>query len=164
MKKVFGLFLSLIVLAGLWSCEAELPDEPQKPNPDEPSYLTFVSSGESSVTLVKVGKPFDISLEYSLDGTNWNPYTIGETIYLLEDKLSFRAGEQGNRRLSKGIDDYYQFVFSGEIAARGSILSLLDRSCRKNVIPSYAFFNLFRDCTGLTKAPELPATDRKSVV
>ena len=159
MKKVFGLFLSLIVLAGLWSCEAELPDEPQKPNPDEPSYLTFVSSGESSVTLVKVGKPFDISLEYSLDGKNWNPYTIGETIYLLEDKLSFRAGEQGNRRLSKGIDDYYQFVFSGEIAARGSILSLLDRSCRKNVIPSYAFFNLFRDCTGLTKAPELPATN-----
>ena len=159
MKKVFGLFLSLIVLAGLWSCEAELPDEPQKPNPDEPSYLTFVSSGESSVTLVKVGKPFDISLEYSLDGKNWNPYTIGETIYLLEDKLSFRAGEQGNRRLSKGIDDYYQFVFSGEIAARGSILSLLDRSCRKNVIPNYAFFNLFRDCTGLTKAPELPATN-----
>ena len=156
MKKVFGLFLSLIVLAGLWSCEAELPDEPQKPNPDEPSYLTFVSSGESSVTLVKVGKPFDISLEYSLDGTNWNPYTIGETIYLLEDKLSFRAGEQGNRRLSKGIDDYYQFEVSGEVAAKGNIMSLLDRSCRKNVIPSYAFLNLFRDCTGLTKAPELP--------
>ena len=156
MKKVFGLFLSLIVFMGLWSCEQELPEDSKKPNPEESMCLTFVSSGESSVTLVKVGKPFDISLEYSLDGTNWNPYTIGETIYLLEDKLSFRAGEQGNRRFSKGVDDYYQFVFSGEIAARGSIMSLLDRSDLKNVMPSYAFFNLFRDCTGLTKAPELP--------
>ena len=156
MKKVFGLFLSLIVLMGLSACEPELPEDSKKPNPEESSYLTFVSSGESSVTLVRVGKPFDISLEYSLDGTNWNPYTIGETIYLLEDKLSFRAGEQGNRRLSKGIDDYYQFEVSGEVAAKGNIMSLLDRSCRKNVIPSYAFFNLFRDCTGLTKAPELP--------
>ena len=159
MKKVFGLFLSLIVLMGLWSCEQELPEDSKKPNPEESMCLTFVSSGESSVTLVKVGKPFDISLEYSLDGTNWNPYTIGETIYLLEDKLSFRAGEQGNRRFSKGVDDYYQFVFSGEIAARGSIMSLLDRSDLKNVMPSYAFFNLFRDCTGLTKAPELPVTN-----
>ena len=163
MKKVIGLFLSLIVLMGLSACEAELPDDSKKPNPgpkpEETECLTFVSSGESSVTLVKVGKPFDISLEYSLDGTSWNSYTIGETIYLLEDKLSVRAGERGNRRLSKGKDDYYQFIFSGEIAARGNIMSLLDKSCRKNAIPSYAFFNLFRDCTGLTKAPELPATN-----
>ncbi len=163
MKKVIGLFLSLIVLMGLSACEAELPDDSKKPNPEpkpeETECLTFVSSGESSVTLVKVGKPFDISLEYSLDGTNWNPYTIGETIYLLEDKLSFRAGKAGNRRFSKGADDYYQFNISGEIATSGSIMSLLDRSCCKNVIPSYAFFNLFRDCTGLTKAPELPATN-----
>ena len=135
MKKVFGLFLSLIVLMGLSACDAELPDDSKKPNPEESMCLTFVSSGESSVTLVKVGKPVDISLEYSLDGTNWNPYTIGETIYLLEDKLSFRAGESGNRRFSKGVDDYYQFDISGEVAARGSIMSLLDRSGCKNVMP-----------------------------
>lgn len=99
--------------------------------------LTFVSSGESSVTLVKVGEPFDISLENSLDGKNWNPYTIGETIDLLdEDKLIFRVGESGNKRFSKGIGDYYQFRISGEIAARGSIMSLLDRNCRENAVPS----------------------------
>lgn len=66
MKKVIGLFLSLIVLMGLSACEAELPDDSKKPNPEpkpeETECLTFVSSGESSVTLVKVGKPFDISL------------------------------------------------------------------------------------------------------
>ncbi len=146
MKKVFGLFLSLIVLMGLSACEKGY------------STLTFVASGESSVTLVKVGEPFDISLEYSMDGKNWKPYTIGETIFLLEDKLSFRAEESGNKRFSKDKDDYYQFRISGDIDAKGSIMSLLDRSDRKDTVPSYAFFNLFRDCTGLTKAPALPAT------
>ena len=146
MKKVFGLFLSLIVLMGLSACEKGY------------STLTFVASGESSVTLVKVGEPFDISLEYSMDGKNWKPYTIGETIFLLEDKLSFRAEESGNKRFSKDKDDYYQFRISGDIAAKGSIMSLLDRSDRKDTVPSYAFFNLFRDCTGLTKAPALLAT------
>ena len=146
MKKVFGLFISLIVLMGLSACEKGY------------STLTFVASGESSVTLVKVGEPFDISLEYSMDGKNWKLYTIGETIFLLDDKLSFRAEESGNKRFSKGDDNYYQFVFSGEIAARGSIMSLLDRSDRKNVIPSYAFYSLFSDCAGLTEAPELPST------
>ena len=160
MKKVFCIFLSLIALMGLSACEPETPGNPQKPDPEESSYLTFVSSRESSVALVKVGEPSDISLEYSLDGKSWNPYTIGKAIYLFdEDKLSFRAGETGNECFSKGVNDYYQFEISGEVAAKGNIMSLLDRSCRKNDIPSYAFYSLFCDCKGLTEAPELPATD-----
>ena len=78
---------------------------------------------------------------------------------MLEDKLSFRAGESGNKRFSKGDDDYYQFKISGKIAAKGSVMSLLDRNCGKNAVPSFAFYSLFRDCKGLTEAPELPATE-----
>ena len=159
MKKVFCLFLSLMVLMGLSACERETPGNPQKPEPEELPYLTFVSSGESSVALVKVGEPFDISLEYSIDGKSWNLYTIGESIYLLKNEVSFRAGETGNEVFSKGKDDYYQFKISGEVAAKGNIMSLLDRSCRKDAVPSHAFYSLFRDCNGLTEAPELPATD-----
>ncbi len=158
MKKVFCIFLSLIALMGLSACEPETPGNPQKPNPEESSYLTFVSSGESSVALVKVGEPFDISLEYSIDGKSWNPYTIGEAINLFdEDKLSFRAGETGNEGFSKGKDDYYQFKISGEIAARGNTMSLLDRNCARNNVPANAFASLFRDCQSLTSAPDLPA-------
>ena len=160
MKKVFCIFLSLIALMGLSACEPETPGNPQKPDPEESSYLTFVSSGESSVALVKVGEPSDISLEYSIDGKSWNPYTIGEAIYLFdEDKLSFRAGETGNEGFSKGKDNYYQFKISGEVAAKGNIMSLLDRSCRKDAVPSHAFYSLFRDCKSLMEAPELPATE-----
>ena len=46
MKKVFGLFLFLIVLMGLSACEAELPEDSKKPNPEE-------------------GEPFEVTLEYS---------------------------------------------------------------------------------------------------
>ena len=159
MKKVFCIFLSLIALMGLSACEPETPGNPQKPDPEESSYLTFVSSGESSVVLVKVGEPFEISLEYSIDGKSWNPYIIGEVIYLLKNEVSFRAGETGNEGFSKGKDNYYQFEISGEVVAKGNIMSLLDRTCRKNDIPSYAFYSLFRDCKGLTEAPELPATE-----
>ena len=160
MKKVFCIFLSLMVLMGLSACERETPGNPQKPEPEELPYLTFVSSGESSVALVKVGEPFDILLEYSIDGKSWNPYTIGEAIYLFdEDKLSFRAGETGNECFSKGVNDYYQFEFSGEVAAKGNIMSLLDRTCARNSLPSGAFCHLFKACQSLTSAPELPSME-----
>ena len=157
MKKVFCIFLSLIALMGLSACEPETPGNPQKPDPEESSYLTFVSSGESSVALVKVGEPSDISLEYSIDGKSWNPYIIGEVIYLLKNEVSFRAGETGNEVFSKGKDNYYQFKISGEIAARGNAMSLLDRNCTRNNVPANAFAFLFKDCQSLTSAPDLPA-------
>ncbi len=132
MKKVFGLFLSLIVLMSLSACKKGH------------SALTFVSSGESTISLVKEGNPLDISLEYSMDGKNWNPYTMGKTLGLLDgDELSFRAGEQGNDYFSFNDEDYYYFKISGSVAAKGNIMSLLDRNCARNSVPSFAFFNLF---------------------
>lgn len=148
MKKVFGLFLSLIVLMSLSACKKGH------------SALTFVSSGESTISLVKEGNPLDISLEYSMDGKNWNPYTMGKTLGLLDgDELSFRAGEQGNNYFSFNDEDYYYFKISGRVAAKGNIMSLLDRNCARNSVPSFVFFNLFFDCTGLTSAPDLPSTE-----
>ncbi len=161
MKKVFGLFLSLIVLMGLWSCNTYLP-LPNDPNSELTGYIAFVPYGVASVALAKVGEPFDISLEYSLDGKSWEPYTIGEVITISEfqrEVLQFRAGKNGNAFFSSGNRSYYCFKISGVVDAWGDIMSLLDRSCRKNDVPSYAFFNLFRDCTGLMKAPALPATE-----
>ena len=95
-----------------------------------------------------------------MDGKNWNPYTIGKTLGLLDgDELSFRAGEQGNDYFSFNDEDYYYFKISGSVAAKGNIMSLLDRNCARNSVPSFAFSNLFFDCTGLTSAPDLPATE-----
>lgn len=120
--------------------------------------LTFVSTGESTVRLRKYNNPKPITLEYSMNGFTWTPYTIGENISLSDgEKLMFRAGKDGNSYFFTG-DAYYNFKISGSVAARGNIMSLLDRSCSGELAPNGAFHYLFKDCIGLTEAPELPAT------
>ena len=122
--------------------------------------LTFVSSEESTVRLRKYNNPRPITLEYSRNGFTWTPYTIGETISLSDgEMLSFRAGEQGNNYFSSNDKDYYTFDISGIVAAKGNIMSLLDRNCSRDFVLPYAFESLFKDCVGLTTAPELPATE-----
>lgn len=158
MKKVFGLFLSLIVLMGLSACDAEDPGNSKKPNPEESMCLTFVSSGESTIALIKEGEPFEITLEYSVDGDVWEPYTIGETLELADGgELMFRAGEDGNDKFSAGYEDYYRFVISGKVDSKGNVMSLLDRDCKADSAPEAGFIYLFANCDGLVSAPVLPA-------
>ena len=160
MKKVFGLFLSLIALMGLSACDAEDPGNSKKPNPEESMCLTFVSTGESTIALIKEGEPFEITLEYSVDGDVWEPYTIGETLELADGgELMFRAGEDGNDRFSAEYENNYSFIISGSMAARGNIMSLLDRKCARKSVPRCAFLGLFANCRSLTSAPVLPATE-----
>ena len=112
-KKVFGLFLSLIMLMGLWSCKAEGPDNSHESIPEESSCLTFIASEESAIALLKEGEPFKIVLDYSIDGNHWNAYILGEFIYLPKgEKLMFRAGKDGNKRFSKDVNGYYNFNVS----------------------------------------------------
>ena len=160
MKKVFGLFLSLIALMGLSACDAEDLGNSKKPNPEESMCLTFVSSGESTIALIKEGEPFEITLEYSVDGEVWEPYTIGGTVELADGgELMFRAGEDGNDKFSAEYENNYRFIISGSMAARGNIMSLLDRKCARKSVPRCAFLGLFANCRSLTSAPVLPATE-----
>lgn len=120
--------------------------------------LTFVSSGESTIALTKSGEPFEVSLEYSLDGGVWQLYTIGETISLSDgENVMFRAGGVGNDRFSSTTGDYYYFKISGKLNAKGSVMSLLSRDCSADSVPEYAFTFLFWNCDGLMSAPLLPA-------
>ena len=122
--------------------------------------LTFVSTGESTVRLRKYNNPDPITLEYSRNGFTWTPYTIGNSISLSDgEKLMFRAGKDGNASFSSGYSTgYYNFKILGSVAARGNIMSLLDRSCTRISVPLHAFNSLFTGCQSLTSAPELPAT------
>ena len=57
------------------------------------------------------------------------------------------------------------FVMSGSIAASGSVMSLIDNAGKSKKLSEYqqfCFAQLFKDCTCLTQAPELPATSLKS--
>ena len=126
--------------------------------------LTFVSTGESTVSLIKkYDESIQVTLEYSMNGFTWTSYTFGETIYLLdEEKVMFRADKQGNYSFSCDYNRYYNFKISGSVATKGNIMSLLDRKCSCNLVPSGAFTFLFKDCQALTSAPDLPATELES--
>ena len=121
-----------------------------------PLTLTALTAG-SKVTLKKVGSPPAVSLEYSTGGA-WSTYTIGTEITLTSagDYIKFRGD---NDTFSTTANDYYQFVMSGTIGASGNVMSLVDSTCKLLTIPcDYCFRYLFRSCTSLTTAPELPAT------
>ena len=168
MKRVFNLLVSIILLAGFSACNKDNSGNqqqvPENPNPvpvPTVNYkgLTFISSGKSTVCLTKVGAPDEITLEYSTDESQWNPYTIGEKIALADGTfLLFRAGEQKNLKFSKDTRNYYHFEISGPISAQGSIMSLLDRDFSTTLPEECAFYSLFNGCTSLLSAPELPAT------
>ena len=123
--------------------------------------LSFTSSGTTNIALSKVGSPDNINLEYRKGTGDWSEYTVGTYIELKDkESVSFQATETGNANFSKDSDNYYQFSISGEgtIAAFGNIMSLLDRTLSQKSVPYNCFTNLFKSCSKLTSAPELPAT------
>ncbi|MCR5394058.1 MAG: leucine-rich repeat protein [Bacteroidales bacterium] len=132
-----------------WEIVSEIPD-----------YLTFTAKkGDNGVTLIKIGSPADVSLQYSTDGFTWSDYTIGSTIALADsaDFVSFRATST-NSRFSTNSSNYYRFVLDDSIAASGNIMSLLDKTCQQTSVPEFAFKKLFETQHTLTQAPALPAT------
>ena len=120
---------------------------------------------------------------YSLDdGATWDTLRIGETVSLAKkgDKALLRGYNTEGfammipqitapARLRSGVferdyeDELYWhlgFAMTGSIAAGGNVMSLVDNSGKGRTLPVEAFFfsRLFKDCTSLTQAPELPAT------
>ena len=125
------------------------------------SPLKFTSTGSTSISLTKSGTPDTITLEYKVDSGEWKSYTVRNAIDLADgQEVSFRAGASGNSSFSQSYRNYYQFVFSGSgtVAASGNIMSLLNREGGLTIPTSYCFAYMFKGCTSLTTAPELPAT------
>ena len=125
------------------------------------NYLTFTAEEDSSSFGI-VNKGNHPNIEYSLDG--------GETWVALAAKNTVTLVKKGDKALLRGdnpdgfshyyYDGYSSFTMTGGIAASGSVMSLIDGVGETIVIPNsdYYFTYLFKGCTSLTQAPELPAT------
>ena len=123
-------------------------------------YLTFTSEGSTTLSLSNNGGNAPM-LYYSIDKTHWTQwdyssltFTSASPLYLCGDNpegFSFSTGKSGK---------YSKFTASGDsFGVSGSIMSLLNKDEDISVIPaSSLFYRLFQSCTGLTSAPELPAT------
>ena len=126
--------------------------------------LTFKATQDgSTVRLTKIGSPSG-TFQTSRDGGNtWSDYTIGSRIALnTGDEVSFRA--KSDRTSNQYSQDYFYFKMTGKIEAWHNVMSMYrtsDFATYESVV-LYAFYQLFSDCTSLTKAPALPATTLES--
>ena len=150
--------LSLLDKAGnvISSCEVpskELVDNVKKP-------LTFRATQDgSTVNLTKQSSPVG-DFQTSRDGGNtWVDYTIGTSITLnTGDEVSFRA--KADRTTAQSESKYFKFKMTGKIEAWHNVMSLYRTNdfATYNTVMTFAFYQLFKGCTSLTKAPVLPAT------
>ena len=131
-----------------------------EPEPEPYDGLLFTAQeANSSVTLIKVGSPTELQLEYRTNtNVEWQNYTLGTTINLanIDDWVEIR--NQGLQTLNNTSSDYHQFVMTGKIAASGNIQYLLDKTGELLSVSDYCYNQMFRDCTSLTTAPNLSAT------
>ena len=128
-----------------------------------PSILTFTAEqANSTVAMSAVGAAPSVSLEYSTDGSTWQDFIVGTTTVTLPnvgDNMYLRAKTTNSTFATLNNNNYNMFVMAGKIAASGSIMYLLKNDGNLDTLPSdYTFVNLFRGCSSLTTAPELPAT------
>ena len=118
--------------------------------------LTFTAEAAgSTVKLTITGSPTVEGLQYRI-GTSggWSPYTIDTVITLanIGDCVQFQNTLE---TLGTSDSNYASFVITGQIAASGNCMSMLNYSDK---VSPYAFHRLFNGCSSLTSAPELPAT------
>ena len=128
-----------------------------------PAYggLCFTAVADSSsVQLTAVGSAPVVTLIKSFDGVNWEDYAVGEVIDLpsVGDYVYFAAGEGGNNAFGASANAYHKFVINGLVASSGDITSILNFDCAQTALDKYCYVFMFDGCTGLTSAPELPAT------
>ena len=120
-------------------------------------YLTFTSEGTSTVSLLNEGDNAPV-LYYSTDAQTWTQWDYSELSFTANSPL-YLCGNNPEG-FSMGTEVYSKFVTGGDaFSVSGDIMSLLDKETDLLVIPSAScFWELFRECTGLTSGPSLPAT------
>ena len=131
------------------------------PTPSAYGGLRFTAkAANSSVQLTAVGSAPAVTLVKSFDGVNWEDYAVGEVIELpsIGDSVYLAAGEGGNETFGSSTSNYHKFVINGLVAASGDITSLRRFDLIQTPFANYCYYSMFNGCTGLTSAPELPAT------
>ena len=150
-----GLFIEHPDAVGLWPIN-NVNGIPVNWVVSDIDYLRFTAQeNNSSIGLAK--KSNNQSVEYSYDCQNWT--TIANTAVTVTltnsgDTVYVRGVLSGNNT----SNDYTQFRMAGTIAAGGNINTLWDYNNLDAQLKEYCGISLFEGCSGLTKAPDLPAT------
>ena len=144
---------------GTWWYQIVTGDNPG----GSPTYLTFSSQQPFTLKATK-GKTWDGTLEYSFDTNTWMTWD-GSTLLQPPEGYHLYMRGAGNTKIT-GIGTVFKnakWELTGtDIACTGSIENLLDYTVvQRREHPAMAegcYSCMFYGCTGLTAAPELPAT------
>ncbi len=133
---------------------------------DSPKPLCFTAKG-GSVTVRFDIKNVTHTIQYSTDGTSWSNYTSNTNVTLSANQsIYFRAAS--NQTIATAFSTYgdssnSRFYFSstdgGMVEASGNIMSLYGPDCPNLQLQQYAFYKMFSECSLLTTAPSLSATN-----
>lgn len=128
--------------------------------------LTFKATDNSNT--IKIGQYNkrasglqDANFEYSLDdGKTWNQYTINTLISLQKNNtIKFRGINNTLGAYQAGNFGNYYFIMTGLFDVSGDVTSLLNNvGGNYDLTYNYSFYNLFKNCTALQVAPNLPST------
>lgn len=126
----------------------------------ENNYLTFKAlEDDVEIVLNKFGTATP-NISFSKDGTNWTEWDYSKiTLEKEGDIIYFKGNNSAGFSTNK---NYVTFSFSKNIAASGSIMSLIDEKGEVKEIPkNYCFYKLFEGCSTLVSAPDLTAETLK---
>ena len=150
-KKPLSILLAALMIVSLFAMVPVTASADVGDYVAEEDYLTFtaVEAGASVTLNVNSGS----NLQYSLDGGELIPYTPGTRIDLVKgDSVSFRG-----KNTTFNSSNHVSIV--GEVACSGNVMSLrLDDYDEVQGLSERCFSYMFKGCTGLTAAPELPET------
>lgn len=124
-------------------------------------YVTFKAEQPQTFKMT-AQEGYKISgLEYSVKNGEWNDVVADKVVEFGGDKGDLRLRGKDNLEGTSGkYSGYSQISFSttADVACTGDIRTLLDYENYENVATGSArFYSLFKDCTQLTSAPNLPA-------
>ena len=142
-----------------------------KQNNKEKNYFRFTAVEDTGFMLQGIDLSNgnqttpDVNIEISTDGITWNTWDFQPTELLASETVYMRGNNPdgfSKLNLDENTGICHMFMFGdGKIECHGNIMSLLYGYGfeDKYTIPrDCCFFGLFRGCTSLTTAPELPAT------
>ena len=156
-----------LIFAG-WDPELSVHPEPgvyyytaQYEDPSANNWLCFTAESDNASFFYISRGQYDPDVQYSTDGgATWQNLAYGDTVWMggAGNKIYLRGNNPNG--FSMNMNEYSYFVMNtGDIAASGSVMSLVDGKGLSTTIPNdYCFAYLFEWSESLTKAPELPAT------
>ncbi len=151
-KKPVSILLALMMVVSLFAIVPITASADVGDFVPESEYMTFtaVDAGASVTLNVSAGS----NLQYNKNNSGWQSYTVGAQIDLENAGDSVRfSGKNTTFNYAKHVS------IGGKVACSGNVMSLrLDDDGRVQGLSDNCFNSMFKDCTGLTAAPELPET------